>query len=51
MILITSSSKPRSANLVHVLINGEIVEEGGPELIDDINRRGFTHILDAKAEK
>ena len=36
---------------VHVLINGEIVEEGGPELIDDINRRGFTHILDAKAEK
>ena len=30
---------------VHVLINGEIVEEGGPELIDDINRRGFTHIL------
>jgi Fe-S cluster assembly ATP-binding protein len=36
---------------VHVLINGEIVEEGGPELIDDINRRGFTHILDAQAEK
>ena len=36
---------------VHVLINGEIVEEGGPELIDDINRCGFTHILDAQAEK
>lgn len=36
---------------VHVLINGEIVEEGGPELIDEINRRGFTHILDARAEK
>ena len=33
---------------VHVLMNGEIVEEGGPELIDDINRRGFTHILDAQ---
>lgn len=30
---------------VHVLINGKIVEEGGAELIDDINRRGFTHIL------
>lgn len=30
---------------VHVLINGKIVEEGGAELIDDINNRGFTHIL------
>ena len=30
---------------VHVLINGKIVEEGGAELIDDINHRGFTHIL------
>lgn len=30
---------------VHVLINGKIVEEGGVELIDDINHRGFTHIL------
>ena len=30
---------------VHVLMNGTIVGEGGAELIDDINRRGFTHIL------
>ena len=30
---------------VHVLINCKIVEEGGAELIDDINHRGFTHIL------
>ena len=30
---------------VHVLMNGEIVEEGGAELIEEINRRGFTHIL------
>lgn len=30
---------------VHVLINGKIVEEGGAELIADINHRGFTHIL------
>lgn len=30
---------------VHVLMNGTVVEEGGPELIDDINSRGFTHIL------
>ncbi|MCI6158019.1 MAG: Fe-S cluster assembly ATPase SufC [Selenomonadaceae bacterium] len=29
---------------VHVLMNGEIVEEGGPELVDEISRRGFTHI-------
>ena len=29
---------------VHVLMNGQIVEEGGPELIEDINSRGFTHI-------
>ena len=31
---------------VHVLMDGRIVEEGGPELIEEINRRGFTHILD-----
>ena len=33
---------------VHVLMDGCIVEEGGAELIDEINRRGFTHILDAQ---
>lgn len=36
---------------VHVLMHGEIVEEGGPELIDEINRRGFTHILDEQKEE
>ena len=36
---------------VHVLMNGRIVEEGGPELIDEINHRGFTHILDAQGAK
>ena len=36
---------------VHVLMNGRIVEEGGPELVDEINRRGFTHILDAQEQK
>ena len=30
---------------VHVLMNGTIAEEGGAELIEEINRRGFTHIL------
>ena len=29
---------------VHVLLNGRIVEEGGPELVDVINREGFTHL-------
>lgn len=33
---------------VHVLMDGRIVEEGGAALIDEINRRGFTHILDAQ---
>jgi len=33
---------------VHVLMNGQIVEEGGAELIEDINNRGFTHILEAQ---
>ena len=36
---------------VHVIIGGTIVEEGGPELIDEVNRRGFTHILDDAAAK
>lgn len=36
---------------VHVLMDGRIVEEGGAELIEDINRRGFTHILDAQNER
>ena len=35
---------------VHVLMNGRIVEEGGAELIEDINSRGFTHILEAQPE-
>ena len=33
---------------VHVLMNGRIVEEGGPELVKQINEHGFTHI---QAEK
>ncbi len=35
---------------VHVLMDGRIVEEGGPELIGEIDRRGFTHLLDAQPE-
>ena len=29
---------------VHVLMQGRIVEEGGPELVEQINRDGFGHI-------
>ena len=29
---------------VHVLLHGRIVEEGGAELVDVINREGFTHL-------
>ena len=35
---------------VHVLMTGTIVEEGGAELIEEINRRGFTHILGESGE-
>ena len=30
------------------MMEGRIAEEGGAELIDEINRRGFTHLLDAR---
>ena len=30
------------------MMEGRIAEEGGAGLIDEINRRGFTHLLDAK---
>jgi len=33
---------------VHVLMEGRIIEEGGPELIGDINARGFAHLLDGE---
>ena len=36
---------------VHVLMDGRIIEEGGAELIADINKRGFTHLLDAQHSK
>ena len=35
---------------VHVLMHGTIVAEGGAELIEEINRRGFTHILGESGE-
>ena len=46
----TRSLEKLKVDKVHVLMNGQIVEEGGAELIEDINSRGFTHILDAQNE-
>ena len=53
-LIITHNSKileKLKVDRVHVIIGGTIVEEGGPELIDEVNRRGFTHILDDAAAK
>ena len=35
---------------VHVLMDGRIIEEGGAELIEEINQRGFAHLLDGAAK-
>ncbi len=35
---------------VHVLMGGRIVEEGGPELVNEINENGFARILEAQAK-
>lgn len=48
-IIITHNARILSelkVDQVHVLLNGRIVEEGGADLIDEINRKGFTHLLD-----
>ena len=53
-LIITHNSKileKLKVDRVHVIIGGRIAEEGGPELIDEVNRRGFTHILDDAAAK
>ena len=33
---------------VHVMKEGRIIQEGGAELIDEINRSGFAHLLEEK---
>ena len=33
---------------VHVLMEGNLAEEGGPELISDVNAHGFAHLLAAE---
>ncbi len=40
-----------SVDKVHVLLNGKIVEEGGPELIEKIDREGFGFIRKELAEE
>lgn len=50
-LIITHNARILSAlkvDRVHVLMEGRIAEEGDASLIDDINRRGFTHLLDAR---
>ncbi|MBR1861362.1 MAG: Fe-S cluster assembly ATPase SufC [Lachnospiraceae bacterium] len=44
LIIITHSTRILEALTVdktHVLVNGRIVDEGGPELVDEINEHGF----------
>lgn len=51
-IIITHNARILSelkVDRVHVLVKGSIVAEGGAELIDEINRNGFTHLI-GKAE-
>ena len=33
---------------VHVLMEGKVAEEGGPELISQVNDHGFAHLLEAE---
>ena len=40
-----------SVDKVHVLLNGKIVEEGGPELIQKIDKEGFGFIRRELAEE
>ncbi len=34
---------------VHVLINGRIAKEGGPELVDEVDQKGFAPFMDGAA--
>ena len=33
---------------VHVLMEGKVVEEGGPELISEVNAHGFARLMAAE---
>lgn len=52
VLIITHNAKileKLKVDQVHVLMKGQVVEEGGPELIEEINERGFAHLLDDEA--
>lgn len=36
-----------SVDQVHILMNGRIIQTGGAALIEEINAKGFTHLLEA----
>ena len=53
-VIITHNSKileKLHVDKVHVIMDGRIVEEGGPEIIDDINSQGFQHIRDERGKE
>ena len=48
LIIITHSTRILEAlniDYTHILVNGQIVETGGPELVDEINKNGFEKYL------
>lgn len=50
-LIITHNARIVSAlhvDQVHVLMDGRIADTGDASLIDEINRKGFTHLLDAQ---
>ena len=52
VLIITHNAKileKLKVDQVHVLMEGQVVEEGGPELIEEINERGFAHLLEDEA--
>ena len=52
VLIITHNAKileKLKVDQVHVLMEGQVIEEGGPELIEEINERGFAHLLNDEA--
>jgi len=52
LLIITHSTKILeniSVDMVHILIDGQIIKTGDASLIDEVNRSGFTSLSSAKA--
>ena len=48
-LIITHNTKileQLSVDQVHILMGGRIIQTGGASLIEEINAKGFTHLLD-----